>query len=107
MSPVAQHLDMDGDGCIPGAVGRRTQLVFQKSQKGVALLLHLKMLGFQEARSCAAGGQNSSCDKMRMRHWNHSHHTLEMVLQPKDHELILLSSFQISPVFWTLPVLSP
>lgn len=62
------------------------------------------MLGFQEARSGAAGGQNSSWDKMRMRHWNRSHHILEMVLQPKDHELMVLSSFQISPVFWTLPV---
>lgn len=50
MSPVAQHLYMDGDGCIPGAVGRKTQLVFQKSQKGVALLLHLKILEFQEGQ---------------------------------------------------------
>lgn len=104
MSPVARHLYMDGDGCIPGAVGRKTLPVFQKSQKGDALLLHLQILGFQEARSGATGGQNSSWDKMRMGLWNNSHHSLETVLQPKDHELMLLSCLQISPVLWTLPV---
>lgn len=86
----------------PVAVGRKTQLVFQKSQTGVALLLHLQMLGFQEASSGVAGGQNSPCDKkMRMGLWSHSHHTLEMVLQPKDHELMLLSGLPISPALDT------
>lgn len=41
----------------PVAVGRKTQLVFQKSQTGIALLLHLQMLGFQEASSGVAGGR--------------------------------------------------
>lgn len=85
----------------PVALGRKTQLMFQKSQKGVAFLIHLQMLGFQEASSGAAGGQNSSCDKMRMGLWNRSHHTLEMVLQPKDHEMMLLSGLQISPALDT------
>lgn len=53
MSPVAQRLYVDGDGCIPAAVGRKTQLMFQKSQKAVALLPHLKILGFQEAQKCS------------------------------------------------------
>lgn len=48
MSPVAQPLHMDGDGSIPGAVDRKTQLMFQKSQKGAALLPHLKVVEFQE-----------------------------------------------------------